>query len=472
MNWEYLPPEYRDKHQLRWPELGLFDLKGKDRAFSKEDVSALFFANTVDRYLKEGGRIAFLVPQSLVKAALNHRGFRKFKLRHGDVRIRIDRVEDFVDIKPFEGVSNRTILVVATRGSATKYPVPYIRWTKVEPSSRTSTSTGPLDGQHVPELGEPSIPDDPTSPWTTGTKSALEALRHLGGVSAYTARTGVFTGGANAVFHLEPLEFDGDLVRVRNITERAKRVVPMVEATIETNYVYPLLRGREVTQWRHDWSATILLPHTADSRMRPVTEQALSIESPKALRYLQGFRTELAERRGFVGWEKQYLNDGFYACQRVGDYTFSPWKVVWRYIAPTFITAVIGPCDRSGPLAGKPLISNEKLMGIACSSPDEAYYLGGLLASAPIIAFVESRMVSTQIAPHLIRGLNLPAYDGNNSLHRELAELCRYGHELAASKPIVPMDLLTELDSVAAKVLDIDAGAAKALRRSILESTA
>jgi len=62
---------------------------------------------------------------------------------------------------------------------------------------------------------------------------------------------------------------------------------------------------------------------------------------------------------------------GFYACQRVGEYTFAPWKVVWRYIAPVFTCAVIKPYQVCGPFEGKPIIPNEKLMMIDCASKDE-----------------------------------------------------------------------------------------------------
>ncbi len=142
VNWEYLPLEYREKHADLWPRLGMFDLKGKDKAFSKEDVSALFLTHSIQRYLGTNGTLAFLVPQSLLKAALNHRGFRKFgaddgSLKYdGSARFAIRHVDDFVAVRPFEGVSNRTILIVAEKDESTEYPVPYKRWTYISPSTR------------------------------------------------------------------------------------------------------------------------------------------------------------------------------------------------------------------------------------------------------------------------------------------------------------------------------------------------
>lgn len=455
VNWEYLPPAYRDKHEGLWPELGIFDLQGRDRAFSKEDVAALFFARSVDRYLLDGGRIGFVVPQSLIKAALNHKGFRRFQLRNTAVRFSIERVHDFVAIRPFEGVANRTIVAVGNRGSAMTYPVPYRRWMSVAEGSKSPESSGPLRGNFVDEVAEPAIPEDSTSHWMTGSPEVLRDIRHIEGECAYRGRTGVFTGGANAVFHLEILYSRDHILRIRNVTERAKRIVPQVEAEIESRFIYPFLRGRDVQQWRYDWSLAIVLPHTEETRMRPVGEAEMKTMAPLTLEYFERFREELDARRGFVSWERQYLRDGFYACQRVGDYTFAAWKVVWRFISPTFTTAVVGPCDSDGPLCGKPLIPNEKLMTIGCSSQREAFYVGGVLASTPVVNFVKSRMVSTQIAPHVIRGLKLPAFDPANPSHLRVSEACEEGHKRARVGEDLA-DSIGRLNWSVAEVLGID----------------
>jgi methylase of polypeptide subunit release factors len=466
VNWEYLPPDYRTKHADLWPELGIFDLHGRDKAFSKEDVSALFFAATMDKYLTEGGKIAFLVPQSLLKAALNHRAFRKFSLRQGalgEVDIRVDRVQDFVAIRPFEGVANRTILIEATRGASTTYPVPYRRWTQIPLAHRGNLDAALNSADFVEEIAEPADSDQPTSHWTTGPERAIRALRQIRGRSAYRARTGVFTGGANGVFHLSVVGNDGSRVVVENITERAKRVVPSVRAELESAFIYPLLRGREVTRWRYEPTSFILLPHTAETKMEPISESALADQAPATLEYLEQFRSILAERAGFVGWERRVLETGFYACQRIGEYTFTPWKVVWRYIAPTFISAAIGPYASSDQFHGRPILPNEKLMSIACGSEEEAYYLCGLLSSSLAVAFVESRMVSTQIAPHLIQGLAVPVFDSSNSLHTRLSEVCKLGHE--AARVGAPIDTFEDsVDALSAEIFGAPHESAQDLR--------
>ena len=464
VNWEYLPPDYRDKHQMRWPELGLFDLKGRDRAFSKEDISALFLAVSVDQYLKDDGHISFIVPQSLVKSSLNQRAFRRFSLRHGAIQYRVDEVEDMVAIRPFEGVANRTIVIHATRGDATTYPVRYTVWKKNQAGLFDSSKA-----EVAYELAEPSNSADLTSHWTTGPRETLEALKSVTGECAYRARTGLFTGGANAVFQLSLERQNEHTVVVRNITERAKRAVDPIEAEIEVDYVYPFLRGRDVEQWKAQSEIFTLLPHTATTKMDPVGEKTLRINAPMTYKYFENFRKVLAERGGFVGWERKALDVGFYACQRVGEYTFADWKVAWRYIASKFTCAVIGPFEGDGPFAGKAQIPNEKLMTIACGSAEEAYYLCGLLSTSCAVSFIHSRMVSTQIAPHLIQGLRLPKFDSTDGTHTQIAKICAAGHSAIRDGGLVTPGDLDQLDALGADLLGASVEGALQLRRQLVE---
>ncbi len=51
VNWEYLPQKYKAKSQHLWPEYGLFNAKGRDLSFSKEDISILVTYVVIDRFL-------------------------------------------------------------------------------------------------------------------------------------------------------------------------------------------------------------------------------------------------------------------------------------------------------------------------------------------------------------------------------------------------------------------------------------
>ncbi|MEV5442613.1 N-6 DNA methylase [Streptomyces sp. NPDC052644] len=459
VNWEYMPRDFRSKHQDLWPRLGLFSLRGRDKSFSKEDVSSLFFHYAVASYMKPTGRCAMVLPQSLFKSSLNARSFRKMRLAEQRRDITVLRIDDFVDVRPFEGVANRTAVLYASSGRKTSYPVPYHVWTRKENGSRgrarkATDSVSELESRlhyaQPPELG-------PEEPWVTGPLEVLTLGYELSGPSAYRARTGLFTGGANAVYHLRVMQkLPNGMLRVRNVVERAKRVAPQVEADLEDTFVYPFLRGREVEEWQAKGELHVLLPHTPQSRMKPVPERQLKEEAPQTLSYLNQFTELLAERKGFTAWERENLRDGFYAVQRVGDYTFSRHKVVWRYISPRFMCAVI-------PGSDKPVIPNEKLMLIDCASAEEAYFVCGLLSSSVVRVNIESRMVSTQIAPHLIENVRIPIWDPTDPAHVDISRACQDGHELRAEGKD-HRAALAAVDAAAARIFELKSDVALSAR--------
>ncbi len=112
---------------------------------------------------------------------------------------------------------------------------------------------------------------------------------------------------------------------------------------------------------------------------------------------------------------------------RIGDYTFSKYKVIWKYIASEFICAVISSVDDKF-LGEKLILPNEKIMYISTEDETEAYYLCGILSSTIVAECVKSYMNPTSISAHGLNKLNIPPYDSNNYTHREIAALCKAGH--------------------------------------------
>jgi hypothetical protein len=464
-NWEYMPTEFREKHVSLWPQLGIFDKKSATFSFSKEDISALFVAHSVHYRLRSNGKFGFVLPESLVKSTKNHSGFRKFRLGIFGEPYSIVEAEDFVLAKPFEGVSNRTITLYGLNGEETKFPIPFAKWGKIVGKEQPISGSENIAGSAENLQASLSNINDLGSSWSTGSGESNDIHRKIDGENYYRGRTGLFTGGANGVFHLREIDSSAETVLVENVTERAKRKVESVKAELESTFLYPFLRGRDVTQWNYRSELLVLLPHTPDTKMRPVLEAVMSETAPKTYEYLSQFRDVLAERKGFSKWELAFLDDGFYACQRVGDYTFAQWKVVWRYISSRFTTAVVGPSEE---VHQKPHIPNEKLMLIGCSSAEEAYYVGGVLASAPVISHVHSRMISTQIPPSIVQNVSVPQFDTESELHVAISNFCRAGHvSVREGREQETISAMDEIDILCARLWGLDIEAVKAERKEV-----
>ncbi len=431
VNWEYLPASCRGRSGEAWAGYGLLSARGLDLSFSKEDVSALITYAAMDRLLKEGGVIGFILRQGLFKSAQNGAGFRRFRM--GETPVQVLRVDDLSEVRVFEDAAAGAALFFARKGQETVYPVPYFRWRR-----RDGRKTRPFDPYApLPEVlahlsreeqrARPASEDDPAAPWITAPGEELAVIRRALGTNPYRARTGVFTGGANAVYWLKPVSAEGYLVTAANVVDRAKRKTEQVTVQLEKTFVFPMLKGGGIRQWRTSYDACILCPHTAETRIRPVPQEELERIAPLTWAYLNRFREVLDGRRGFAGWERALQQQAFHTVLRVGAYTFAPYKVVWKYIATRFVCAVTGTVN--DPFLGeKLLLPNEKVMYIATDCEEEAYYLCGMLSSTPAARCVESYMNPTSISTHVLRRLYIPPYDASNRLHREISALCREGH--------------------------------------------
>jgi hypothetical protein len=260
------------------------------------------------------------------------------------------------------------------------------------------------------------------------------------------ARTGTFTGGANGIFWLNILEKNSDLVTIKNITERAKNKMKVVKTELETEFVFPFLTGNDLEFWQYSYSKYTLCPHTAESKMYPIDLKILE-KYPKTLQYFEDFKTELQDRKGFTTFDKHIQLANYYAIQRIGDYTFAPYKVAWRYICKEFRPAVIEyAADKY--VGKKNIIPNEKIIFVGLHDKQEAYYLCGLLSSTLYRQTIENYMIGTQITPSIISRLNLPKFDKSNVFHLKISELCENGH-FAESKDF----FVSEIDSIVENML-------------------
>lgn len=470
VNWEYLPQKYKARSRHLWTEYGLLRAKGLDLSFSKEDISLLITYIAIDRFLNENGYLSFVLRQAMFKSAQNGAGFRRFKLEQSNTEFRVLQVDDLCGIKPFEGIGSRSALVLIRKNEKQTFPVPYNCWTGKkqfrkavrDPDATTDSIMASVDIEEM--IAFPADKNDPASIWINSSERVASAIGVLLGSNPYKARTGVFTGGANAVYWMNITGSVGENVTIRNITKRAKRNVKAVTAEIEPAFVYPLVQGSDISQWSVNSRSYILCPHTAETRIYPVEERVLRAMAPRTLGYLTGFKDALDARKGFAGWEKQIQAHHFYALLRIGAYTFSKYKVAWRYIARSFITAVI--TSAQDDLLGEKLyIPNEKIMYVGTDRKGEAYYLCGVLSSSPVSCCVACYMNPTSISAHVLDKLRIPPYDPSDILHQRIAAICEAGHQ--TKDPQERAALQAALDTAIGALYGIPDASVKVIRDTL-----
>ena len=467
VNWEYLSPRYRAGSQHLWGEYGLLQVKGPRLGFSKEDVSTLFTCAALDRFLVPGGHLSFILRQATFRSAQNGAGFRRFHLDSPDLDFRVFEVEDLGRIRPFDGICTPVALVLIQRDARHVFPVPYRHWQAKPGFRRAVRSLDATISSVLPFVrmenmtAAPAHREDPGSVWVSAPNGLAPVLDALLGSNPYQARTGVFTGGANAVYQLQILERAGSALRIVNLAEKARRKAPAVTTQLEPTCVYPLIQGSDLSRWSVRSRAWLLCPHTAGTKIYPLAEADLRQDLPLTYAYLTRFRDILEARKGFAGWERAIQEHYFYALLRVGPYTFSRYKVAWRYIARSFITAVIAPMQDL--YLGEVLpLPNEKVIYVGTNCREEAYYLCGILSSAPVRCCVTCYMNPTSISAHVLDKLYIPAFDPTNSRHLSIAALCEEGHQ--TSDPRCQDAVQQQLDRAVADLYSLTAADLDAVR--------
>ncbi|MDI6857240.1 MAG: N-6 DNA methylase [Dehalococcoidia bacterium] len=466
--WANLPSSYRSDTGWLWEGYGLtakasrpqFELGKQSR-----DISMLFTYVCLDGYVDTGGRLGFVITQSVFKTQ-GGECFRRFSIANRPFKVR--HVDDMVRLQPFEGASNRTSVVIIEKAAATTYPVPYTLWRKrLKGTSIPQEAT--LDA--VSEMtmrsnfvAMPVASDEATAPWITGRPQALRAATRVIGRAAYEGHVGVHTVGGNGVYWLNIVARRPDgLLVVSNVNEGAKRKAEAVQASVEPDLVYPLLRGRDVRAWYGVPSLHMLVPHSTETGWQAINEAALDSEFPRAYGYLKRFQNHLLERAPYKLLRKGHP---FYILFGISDYTFAPYKVVWREQGSKLSAAVVGLFD------GKPVIPDHKLMLVPLDSEAEAHYVCAMLNSSPCQFVVASYVVEVQTSTHILEHVRIPAFDPHDDVHRRLAELSKQAHEeTAAGTRDQSGSIEAQIDAVAARLWGLSDPELREIQQSLAELT-
>lgn len=473
IGWDHLPPTTRAATRPLWERYGLFTLSAKDARHGggKKDLSALLLYAAADQFLKPGGKLGFVITQTLFQSKGAGDGFRRFRLGQDGPPLEVLRVDDLANVQVFDGASNWTGAVVIRKGRPTRYPVPYYRWS-LAPSAPRGGDGQPAEDESddIPSgisiercLAAPVDASAETSPWFASPAALAIDLASLAGPSDYRAHLGANAAGASDVYWLRIVGDQGGVLTVRNL-DAGKRKAAGVECQLEPDLLYPLLRWGDITRWRATPQAHLLLVQDAAARTG-IDEAELARRLPKTYAYLQRFRTLLESR---AAWKRYQQAGPFYSMYNVGDYTLSPIKVVWRRMDRRINAAVAASID-DPHLGVRCLIPQETCVLAVAQTLDEAHYLCAMLNSvcANFLAIAQSVRGGKGFgAPGLLQSLRIARYQPGDELHRRLATASLEAHQKVAAGES-PAEQEREIDQAAAAVWGVSRSDLAIMERTI-----
>jgi len=434
INWESLPEDYRARSKSLWDLYGLLKVVG--RGAFKREIASLFVARSLDRFVKNMGKLAFLVPFTVFKTRAGA-GFREFLARGkpaNNIPCKTLKIHDLVTLYPFEGAVNRAAMVIVEKEGKTIFPIPCIVWHN--PKSRGVDPELDLDvvktiTSRFEMIFLPIEENRFESPWMQITKKAYEGIKKiLGGNKRYRAYEGVKTA-LNQVYWVEILNETPNGLLIRNpVLPGQKKKVGVIEAVIEKDLVYPLVRGRGVKKWQFALEfSQIIVPHTRDGK--PINEPEMKIKFPETYSYFKNFEKELKKRaiKPFLGNRSK---SPFYRLDNIGSYTFEKYKVVWKAIAGAITgKAVKFAATVLEPIENKPVIPDASLMLVPIENEDEAYYVCSILNSSIFLLAIAAYTYEIRQETHITHYLKVLNFDPNNPIHQKLSELSKKAHEIA-----------------------------------------
>ncbi|WP_313400678.1 N-6 DNA methylase [Stenotrophomonas sp.] len=420
IKWSNLPREYTKLIQPLCKELGVFS-DAKWVGGIEGDVSTVVAFQAIRTYLVPDGQMCLLLPGSVFETP-SSAGFRRLRVGSEEAQCAFERVDDFDKIAPFDGVSNMPRAVLIRKDASTNYPVPYNRWKPkgaVASAARCARNAEEfIKAAESERLSAWPVPGGQDRPWIVGLSDEADELNAVFGPPnpRYQARKGV-TADRNGIYWVRQsgLEKNG-LVTVTNEADIGKtKGIPRITAPVEANHVFPLLRGRGVSRFRA----------APDSELRYLVPQrtmhgdpSLHEHSPFTSAFLRNFKDHLSERSSFKRFQK---GQAYYSLWTVGDYTFSPYKVLWREIGGAgFEVAYVGSAEIDGRMAV--VIPDHKVYFIPIETEEEAAFVTGFLASNSVSRSVSSYGATLSFGVSVGEYIHIPTYDRNIDLMREIAE--------------------------------------------------
>jgi len=433
--WLNLPNEYRQKTANLWADYQIFPHKGLQARLgsAKDDISILFTYSCADNFLVDGGKLGFVITQTLFKSKGGGQGFRRFQI--GDkAYLGIYKVDDMVTLQPFEDATNRTAVVVLIKGVQTPKEIPYVEWS-MKQNSRIGFHMSleeVLDNTVREALIAKNIdPKDKSSPWITGSPNILSTIRSIIGASFYKARMGAYFG-ATGVYWLDVLrEINKNQLLVRN-AGGGKKHIEATEMPVELQLVYPILRGKDIGRWNYNCRLGVLLPQDINNPSKPIPISSMRQSYPKSLAFLNRYE-EILRSCALLAQYYDPKVDPFYSIYNVGTYSFAPFKVLWSQVANSLDTAVVSSCFVPNTHEQKVVIPDHSLCSISFYDAREAHYVSACLNSS-ISRWVVKSYIAMHPSPNIMNYLPITQYDKSNAVHSMLANLSEECHREALDK--------------------------------------
>lgn len=437
IDWKNLPEGYRNRIKSLCIDKGLFSGAGRTGGINL-NICALITHVSITSWLKEDGKLAFLMPREL-SCQSSYEGWRKSV---GGTNRDFLELHDWSNAgRPFDPGSEDFMTYIIGKPKTKKKAkniLPVIRysmkkgdkkeahkWKNLIEAQKNLETKSSFAGQIIPNS---------TSYTFAETEDELCKFEKASGSCSYIGREGIeFYPQELFVFKYEEPGPSQGLVWVRNIQKaKSKYKIPSQRILLETKYLYPLVKGPFIYKFKHKYDNLVVpFPYEESDPHRPISIDRLRNESNYLLTYYQKYKSIIISQTDFSDKIRGPDAGEFYGIARTGPYSFQKFRVAFR--DNTKWRAVVVSSTKMPWGENKNFVFQNHAVSICERSDksgyiteDEAHYICAILNSPTVEKFIyaSSDARSFKIRPPVF----IPRYNIKNVLHAKLSNISRMAH--------------------------------------------
>lgn len=432
VDWKSLPSGYREK---------ITSLCISRRLFSGDSITgginlnicALITNVVAENYLSDNGVLGFLMPEPLLFQQ-SYEGFRNLYISD-DSRLFFRKFTNWtLSGHPFKPVTQRFLTYYITKQMVDYRNGVDVDWyvlknKKCYDDYETLTISECFD---IEKSIVATCHQTKNFFAYVASREQLNDFHSIAGESCYIGREGIeFYPQEMTIFELSGLQSTPTCTSLRNIQVRkSKYHVPQTIKLLETEFLYPLVKGIDITPFHIEYSGYIVpFPYDKRDTRLPIGIDELTRRAPKLSLFYQQNKdlilSQTAYNERIIGKKGE-----FYALARVGAYSFAENYVAFRDNTK-WGAAVISTINTEWGGVKRPQFQNHAVS--ICEDIDgnyitfdEAHFICGIINTPVAFEYVlkSSDSRSFPIRPRIY----IPKYDCNNPLHKEISLLSQEAH--------------------------------------------